>query len=80
MARMPERITFRSELDLLLHAAPFAPFEIVMVSGDRYRIDDPAEVLVGEEIIHILPRRRTRHSILRFNEVSSLDVPDFESP
>ena len=54
MARMPERITLRSELGRLIDATPFVPFEIVMTSGDRYRIEDPIEVLVGEEIIHLL--------------------------
>ncbi len=80
MARMPERITFRSELDRLLDAEPFVWFEIVMASGNRYRVDDPAEVVVGEEIIHLMPRRPKGHNVLRFNEVSSLDIPDSEEP
>jgi hypothetical protein len=75
---MPERITLRSELARLLDAAPFLPFEVVMASGDRYRVDDPVELVVGEEIIHFLPRRRSGHSFLRFNEVSSIDVPNFD--
>ncbi|MGA3066422.1 MAG: hypothetical protein ABSF29_06190 [Tepidisphaeraceae bacterium] len=70
---MSEQIGRRSELIQLLDDEPFAPFEIVMGSGDRYRITDPHSVAVGRDVICVLPRVGAS-SVLRFNQVNALHI------
>ena len=71
---MSEEIRMRAELNRLALGEPFEPFVIVMVSGDRYRIERAEEIVVGEEVILVMSMRRRSHSILRFNQVSSVDI------
>jgi hypothetical protein len=70
---MSEQISLREELIRLLDGEPFAPFEIVMGSGDRYRVSDPHSVAVGRDIIHVLPRIGGS-SVLRFNQINALNI------
>jgi hypothetical protein len=70
---MSERITLRGELDDLLANDPFVPFEIVMASGDRYRVDGPLNIALGQDIILYAPPDG-RYSALRFNQISSIDA------
>lgn len=71
---MGERISFRNEMDKLLADEPFIPFEIVMASGDRYRVDNPNLVALARDTIGIAFGSRHTYSVLRFNQVSSIDV------
>src|SRR5690348_10569912 len=74
-SRMSERINVRTEIEERIDRDPFDPFVIVMSSGHRYRIEDPGEVVVGDEAIVILPFRRGGHSVLTSTQISSVDVP-----
>jgi hypothetical protein len=71
---MAERINLRDELDKLVDSDPFVPFEIIMTSGDRYKIGNPRLLAFGHDIILVIPPRRGGHSVLRFNQVSSINV------
>jgi hypothetical protein len=73
-----EEIRVRAELGALIRQEPFWPFELVMVSGDRYRIDNPGEIVLGEEVVTIirLQQTRYRYSILRFNQIAAIDVEE----
>lgn len=70
---MSEQIGLRDELIGLLDGEPFSPFEIVMSSGDRYRISDPHSVAVGRDVILVLPPKGGS-SALRFNQVNALHI------
>ncbi len=71
---MSERITIRAELDLLLTRVPFDQFSIVMASGDRYLIENASEIVVAHDAMLVIPLRRGGYSILRSNQISSIDV------
>jgi hypothetical protein len=47
--RQPEKSdeSFETILRRLQHQLPFEPFNIVMASGDRYRIDDPFTMVIS---------------------------------
>ena len=42
-----DRERFELILQKLQHQLPFEPFNIVMTSGDRYRVDDPFTMVIG---------------------------------
>ena len=42
-----EKERFEERLQKLQHQVPFEPFNIVMASGDRYRIDDPFTMVIS---------------------------------
>jgi hypothetical protein len=71
---MTERISLRDELDKLVDSDPFVPFEITMTGGDRYKIRNPRLMAFGHDIIVVIPPRRGGHSVLRFNQVSSINL------
>lgn len=73
---MSEDISVKTEILKLRERAPFVPFEIVMSSGDRYRVAEANELVVGTEAIVVLSVQRARHCTLRFNQVSSVEVPE----
>lgn len=76
MADEHEVIRIRAELEKLIRREPFWPFEVVMVSADRYRIDDAREIVMGDEAVTIIRMRQTRYSILRFNQICAIDVEE----
>ena len=52
-----KRRTYDDVIHELRHKDPFAPFNIVMASGDRNLIDDPDMMIVTSlEIIYVVPR------------------------
>jgi hypothetical protein len=47
----------RRKLRELLDQDPFVPFDVVMASGDRFRIDNPSLITFVEDYItYFLPR------------------------
>jgi hypothetical protein len=71
---MSERITVGGELARLANRDPFEPFVIVMSSGERYRVEDPNEIIFGRGAIVIVPLSGGGHSTLRESELSSIEV------
>ena len=52
---------------------PFTPFNIVMASGDKYLIEDPEMMVVGEtEIIYVVPKS-DNVIFIRKNQISGLE-------
>ena len=66
-----EQISLRDELLKMLDSDPFVPFNIVMSSGDRYKVIDPHTVAVGREIVIVIPPRGASCR-LRFNHINAL--------
>lgn len=53
---MTDEINFNDEIRRLVDREPFAPFTIILTSGDRYDIADPHLIAVGENVVSIVGR------------------------
>jgi len=52
---------------------PFAPFNIVTASGDKYLIEDPEMMVVGPtEVIYVVPRS-DKVIFIRKNQITGLE-------
>ena len=58
----------------LLDQDPFVPFRIVLTSGKEYQINDSHLVALGETQINVYAPRSDQWSVLRLNQISSIDV------
>ena len=73
MAKNPEE---ESSLDTILelkHREPFVPFWIMMNSGDRYLIEDPDALTVGNQQLHYYLPKSDRAVHLRSNQISAVE-------
>lgn len=65
-----------STLDTIMHLKrrePFAPFRIVMTSGDRYVIENPDALAIATSQLHYYPR--TGMGIhMRLNQIAAVEV------
>jgi len=64
------------ELKELLDKEPFESFRIISTSGDRYTIENPHNVALGESRIGIFPPRTNRWIVLRLNQITALESID----
>lgn len=71
-----EEISIRKEIEVLISREPFQPFVIVMASGDRYAIDGEKEAVFSKDAITLAPGRTGGFNVLRFAQVSSIEVPE----
>ena len=60
----------------LLDREPFMPFRISLTSGEGFDVQNPHLVAVGESVIHVLFPKSDRFTILRWNQVASLQAID----
>ena len=58
----------------LLNRDPFVPFRIVLTSGQIYEITDPNLVALGQTQLNVYPPKSDRWSIIRLNQIASVDV------
>ena len=64
----------KEQLHELLHRDPFIPFRIVLTSGKEYGVDNPDLVAFGESQITVYAPKSDRWSILRLNQIASLEA------
>ena len=64
----------RSTIEELLEREPFVPFRIVLSSGKEYDVVNPRLLALGESQITLYAPKSDQFSILRLNQISSLDV------
>jgi len=58
----------------LLERDPFAPFQIVMSSGDRFNVENPSLVVLDEGyVLYYLPRSNNQ-AYLRLNQIALFQV------
>lgn len=57
----------------LLHKTPFQPFKIVTGSGDKYEVEDPDLVAVGQSMINYFYPRSDRWAFIRLNQITALE-------
>jgi hypothetical protein len=58
----------------LLHGEPFVPFRIILTSGREYDVTNPDLVAVGESQITLYAPKSDRWSILRINQIASVEM------
>ncbi len=61
------------ELKELLRRQPFEPFRIVINSGDRYEVQNPQNVALGQAKLGIFPPGTDLWIVLRLNQIISLE-------
>jgi hypothetical protein len=66
----------RGELDDLLKAHPFTRFVIIMASGDRYTIFNPALTAMDTDTLMIANFMQPGRTILRLNQIGSLEIQE----
>jgi hypothetical protein len=76
---MSEQIDIRTEILNYLDREPFFPFTIVMAGGHKYEVVTAGSASVGHNAVVFFPRRKPGHSILRLNQISSIDAPETAS-
>jgi hypothetical protein len=67
---------FEDELNSVLKAEPFVPFNLVTDGGDRYLVESPRALVVMESVIYHYPPRTDRKNILRTNQLAVIEVLD----
>jgi len=73
---MAEDINSVDTIRDLKNREPFAPFKIVMSSGDRYLIEDPDALAIGTQQLFYYPRQNGVGVHLRANQIVAVE----ESP
>jgi hypothetical protein len=68
---MAEELNFEDELNVLVNRVPFLPFEIVVSSGDRFKIADDTVVALGTNTV-TLYLRGVGTIVLRKNQLVAL--------
>jgi hypothetical protein len=71
---MSEQIDSRTEILKFVDSDPFVPFVIVMTSGDRYEVTVSHAAAIGQHAIIVVPPKGSGHSVLRLNQISSLEA------
>ena len=61
-------------LDEMINRDPFVPFRIVLTSGKKYRIANPNLVAIGESQMTVYAPKSDDWSILRMNQIASIEV------
>ncbi len=59
----------------LLHKSPFQSFKIVTSSGDKYEVEDPDLVAIGQSQINYFYPRSDRWVFIRLNQITALESP-----
>jgi hypothetical protein len=71
---MSEQIDSKTEILKFADSDPFVPFVIVMTRGDRYEVTDPHAAAIGQHAVIAVPPKGSGHSVLRLNQISSLEA------
>lgn len=59
----------------LLRSETFHPFKIVLTSGEVFEVSNPHLIAVGQAVVVVCWPKSDRVSILRLNQIASVDVP-----
>jgi hypothetical protein len=54
---------------------PFAPFMVIMTSGDRYIIEDPDSLAIGGSQLHYYQPRTDKAVHMRLNQIATVEQP-----
>ena len=68
-----EDVTTIDTIRDLKNRDPFVPFQIVMTSGDRYRIEDPDALAIGGSQLFYYPRQPGAGVHLRMTQIAVVE-------
>jgi hypothetical protein len=68
-----ENISSLDTIRDLMKREPFAPFRIVMTSGDRYVIENPEALAIGSSQLHYYLPRSDRAVHMRLNQIACVE-------
>ena len=68
-----EDVTTIDTIRDLKNREPFVPFQIVMTSGDRYRIHDPDALAIGSSQLFYYPRQSGAGVHLRMTQIAVVE-------
>ena len=58
----------------LLGRDPFQPFRLVLTSGDRYQVRNPALVVLMQSQMFIAEPKSDRFHLLRMNQIAAVEA------
>ena len=61
------------DLNEILTRHPFGPFRIVTASGEKYKVDNPGNLVVMATRIFYAYPRRDRWVFIRLNQITALE-------
>jgi hypothetical protein len=67
------RNRLEAEIDVALDASPFNPFNLLLTSGDRYLIENPAMLVVSETVAFYYHSRSERHTLFKLNRLVAIE-------
>jgi hypothetical protein len=70
-----EDVTTLDAIRDLKRRAPFAPFRIVMSSGDKYTVEDPDALAIGGSQVFYYPPRPGAGVHMRLNQIVAVEEP-----
>ena len=70
---MGDQLNFNDELLSLWKAKPFVPFVIILASGDRYEVNEPIQMAMGDNVVVLVPPGST-HVFFRKNQIVGVEV------
>lgn len=70
-----EDVTTLDTVRDLKNREPFAPFRIIMTSGDKYLIEDPDALAIGGSRLFYYPPRPGAGVHMRLNQVAVVEEP-----
>jgi len=68
-----EDVTTLDTIRDLKRRDPFSPFKIIMTSGDRYVIDDPDALAIGNSQVFYYPRHPGAGVHMRLNQIAVVE-------
>jgi len=64
-----DKLGFRGELDRMLRTDPFVPLDLVVTSGDRFRITNPSLLVMGPDVVTVYDAKSDAIDVIRANQV-----------
>ena len=67
---------FEEQIKRMMRASPFQPFEIILTSGDRYRVISEFSLAIGETTMSTLYPPKGGQSYFRKSQIIGIEVPE----
>jgi hypothetical protein len=71
---MPEELKLDDEVQWLIHADPFEPFDLILISGDRFTVTNPGFFVFGDSTVYLVQQQKGL-AIFRKSDLTGVEVP-----
>ena len=71
---MPEELKFDDEVQKLIHAEPFEPFDLILISGDRFTVTNPGFFVFGDSTVYLVQQKKGL-ALFRKSDLTGVEVP-----